>query len=159
MLESIGDWVVRLCESVMPRVYSTAAFCWGALVGVVSYAVGGVDVAVQWLFTFMLIDYILGTLAACKTHAWSSATGFRGIIKKVIIFCVVAVCHGLDEVVGTGGALRSAAIIAYSINEVGSMLENLTRMGYGGIIPPVLQQSLQKIQEDKDLPTKKKGDL
>lgn len=159
MLESIGAWVINTCESVMPRIYSTAAFCWGALVGVVSYAVGGVDVAVQWLFTFMLIDYILGTLAACKTHAWSSTTGFRGIIKKVIIFCVVAVCHGLDEVVGTGGALRSAAIIAYSINEVGSMLENLTRMGYGGIIPPVLQQSLQKIQEDKNLTTKKKGDL
>lgn len=158
MLESIGAWVLSMCESVMPRVYSTAAFCWGALVGVVSYAVGGVDVAVQWLFTFMLIDYILGTLAACKTHSWSSATGFRGIIKKVIIFCVVAVCHGLDEVVGTGGALRSAAIIAYSINEVGSMLENLTRMGYGGIIPPVLQQSLQRIQEDKNVP-KKKEDL
>ena len=143
MLESIGAWVINTCESVMPRVYSTAAFCWGALVGVLTYAVGGIDVAVQWLFAFVVVDYLLGVAAACKTHVWSSSTGFKGIVKKAVIFSVVCVGNGLDQVLGTGGTLRNAAIAAYCVNEAGSILENLGRLGYTGLIPVKIYNTKQ----------------
>ena len=148
MLESIGAWVINTCESVMPRVYSTAAFCWGALVGVLTYAVGGIDVAVQWLFAFVVVDYLLGMAAACKTHVWSSSTGFKGIIKKAVIFSVVCVGNGLDQVLGTGGTLRNAAIAAYCVNEAGSILENLGRLGYTGLIPAKIKSVIKAINEE-----------
>ena len=150
MLESIGAWVINTCESVMPRVYSTAAFCWGALVGVLTYAVGGIDVAVQWLFVFVAFDYLLGIAAACKTHAWSSAKGFKGIIKKAVIFSVVCVGNGLDQVLGTGGTLRNAAIAAYCVNEAGSILENLGRLGYTGLIPAKIKSAIKAINESSE---------
>ena len=148
MLESIGAWVINTCESVMPRVYSTAAFCWGALVGVLTYAVGGIDVAVQWLFAFVVVDYLLGVAAACKTHVWSSSTGFKGIVKKAVIFSVVCVGNGLDQVLGTGGTLRNAAIAAYCVNEAGSILENLGRLGYTGLIPAKIKSAIKAINEN-----------
>ena len=150
MLESIGAWVINTCESVMPRVYSTAAFCWGALVGVLTYAVGGIDVAVQWLFAFVVVDYLLGVAAACKTHVWSSSTGFKGIIKKAVIFSVVCVGNGLDQVLGTGGTLRNAAIAAYCVNEAGSILENLGRLGYTGLIPAKIKSAIKAINENSE---------
>ena len=150
MLESIGAWVINTCESVMPRVYSTAAFCWGALVGVLTYAVGGIDVAVQWLFTFVAVDYLLGVAAACKTHVWSSSTGFKGIVKKAVIFSVVCVGNGLDQVLGTGGTLRNAAIAAYCVNEAGSILENLGRLGYTGLIPVKIKNAIKEINESEE---------
>ena len=150
MLESIGAWVINTCESVMPRVYSTAAFCWGALVGVLTYAVGGIDVAVQWLFAFVVVDYLLGVAAACKTHVWSSSTGFKGIIKKAVIFSVVCVGNGLDQVLGTGGTLRNAAIAAYCVNEAGSILENLGRLGYTGLIPAKIKSAIKAINESSE---------
>ena len=148
MLESIGAWVINTCESVMPRVYSTAAFCWGALVGVLTYAVGGIDVAVQWLFAFVVVDYLLGVATACKTHVWSSSTGFKGIVKKAVIFSVVCVGNGLDQVLGTGGTLRNAAIAAYCVNEAGSILENLGRLGYTGLIPAKIKSAIKAINEN-----------
>lgn len=150
MLESIGAWVINTCESVMPRVYSTAAFCWGALVGVLTYAVGGIDVAVQWLFAFVVVDYLLGVAAACKTHVWSSSTGFKGIVKKAVIFSVVCVGNGLDQVLGTGGTLRNAAIAAYCVNEAGSILENLGRLGYTGLIPVKIKNAIKEINESEE---------
>ena len=150
MLESIGAWVINTCESVMPRVYSTAAFCWGALVGVLTYAVGGIDVAVQWLFAFVVVDYLLGVAAACKTHVWSSSTGFKGIVKKAVIFSVVCVGNGLDQVLGTGGTLRNAAIAAYCVNEAGSILENLGRLGYTVLIPVKIKNAIKSINENSE---------
>ena len=134
----------------MPRVYSTAAFCWGALVGVLTYAVGGIDVAAQWLFAFVAVDYLLGVAAACKTHVWSSSTGFKGIIKKAVIFSVVCVGNGLDQVLGTGGTLRNAAIAAYCVNEAGSILENLGRLGYTGLIPVKIKNAIKEINESEE---------
>ena len=134
----------------MPRVYSTAAFCWGALVGVLTYAVGGIDVAVQWLFAFVVVDYLLGVAAACKTHVWSSSTGFKGIVKKAVIFSVVCVGNGLDQVLGTGGTLRNAAIAAYCVNEAGSILENLGRLGYTGLIPVKIKNAIKEINESEE---------
>ena len=138
MLDLIGEF--------MPRCYNLAVMVSSAVIGALSYAVGGIDVAVQWLLTFVALDYILGTFAACKKHGWSSSAGFRGIIKKVVIFMNVP----NRQIIGSSGALRSAAILAYSVNEVGSILENLARLGYTGLIPAALQNSIKAVKVEKE---------
>jgi len=60
----------------------------------------------------------------------SSAVGFKGIFKKVVILILVGVANVLDvEVVGTGSAMRSAVICYYLSNEGVSLLENAAHIG------------------------------
>ena len=86
----------------------------------------------------------------CSRDAWSSSTGFKGIIKKAVIFSVVCVGNGLDQVLGTGGTLRNAAIAAYCVNEAGSILENLGRLGYTGLIPVKIKNAIKAINESEE---------
>lgn len=140
--------MIDFFEQFMPRCYNLAVMVSSAAIGALSYAVGGIDVAAQWLFAFVVVDYLLGVAAACKTHVWSSSTGFKGIIKKAVIFSVVCVGNGLDQVLGTGGTLRNAAIAAYCVNEAGSILENLGRLGYTGVIPAKIKSAIKAINEN-----------
>lgn len=147
------DEFISYLNSVFPR-GSALFMCIGAVVGAGVWALGGIDIAIQWLFAFTVIDYLTGNVAALKTGDWNSSTGYKGLLKKVIIFVIVAVCNGLDQVIGSG-IFRSAAIMAYSVNEAGSIIENIDRLGLGSRIPSVLRNGLRdlrvknEIKEDK----------
>lgn len=118
----------------------------GALIGALIWLIGGIDPPIEWLATFTLIDYILGNICAIKLKKWSSSAGFRGVCKKVSIFVIVAICHGLDQVLGVG-LFRSAGIIAYSVIEAGSILENLKRLKVVDHVPTALQNGIKEISD------------
>ena len=59
-----------------------------------------------------------------KSGNWSSSVGGKGIIKKIIIFLMVVIANGIDQSTGIN-YIRQAVIIAYLINESGSILENI----------------------------------
>lgn len=78
----------------------------------------------------MILDYITGLMSAYIRKEISSATGFRGIAKKVFIMVLVAVGHVLDtRVIGDGTVCRSAVIGFYIANEGISILENSGKIG------------------------------
>ena len=82
-----------------------------AIGGWIGYFVGGVDGLMTALLIFMALDYITGLMCAIADKKLSSAVGFRGICKKVLILMLVGVAHIVDlHVVGTGDALRSAVV-------------------------------------------------
>ena len=94
-----------------------------AIGGWIGYFVGGVDGLMTALLIFMALDYITGLMCAIADKKLSSAVGFRGICKKVLILMLVGVAHIVDlHVVGTGDALRSAVVCFYLSNESVSML-------------------------------------
>ncbi len=77
-----------------------------------------------------ILDYVTGLMRAIADRTLSSAIGFKGICRKVLIFALVGVGHVLDtHVVGTGSALRSAVICFYLSNEGVSLLENAAHLG------------------------------
>lgn len=121
----------------------------GAVAGVLSLIFGELNASLGWLFAFVVLDYVTGIAAAWKTKEWNSSAGFTGIFKKAFIFCVVALCHGVDVTTGTN-LLRNAAIFAYSVNEMGSILENLTRLGFEKHIPGFLQRGLKLLKNKED---------
>ena len=85
-----------------------------AIGGYLGYFVGGVDGLMTALIIFMVIDYITGLMCAVADKKLSSAVGFKGICKKVLIILLVGVAHIVDlHVVGTGSALRSAVVCFY----------------------------------------------
>jgi toxin secretion/phage lysis holin len=101
-----------------------------AVGGWLGYFLGGMDGLLIALVVFMVIDYITGILCAIAEKQLSSAVGFKGICKKVLILLLVGMAHIVDlHVVGSGSMLRGAVISFYLANEGLSLVENAGRLG------------------------------
>ena len=89
-------------------------------------------------------------MAGILNKELSSRIGFRGIFKKIVIFCLVAVAHIIDtHVIGNGSVLRTAVIFFYLSNEGISILENAAHVGLP--IPKKLKAVLEQIKEEDDV--------
>lgn len=122
-----------------------------ALGGWLGYFLGGLDGLLIALIVFAALDYVTGVMCAIADHALSSAVGFKGICRKVLIFMLVGIGHILDvHVVGTGSALRTAVICFYLSNEGVSLLENASHLGLP--VPEKLKNVLEQLhsRSDKD---------
>ena len=65
-----------------------------------------------------MIDYLTGVMCAITDKKLSSAVGFKGIFRKVLIFLLVGIANIIDvQVIGTGAILRTAVIFFYISNE------------------------------------------
>ena len=105
-----------------------AAFA--AIGGFLGWFLGGLDGFLYALIAFVVIDYLTGVMCAIADKKLSSEIGARGIFKKVLIFVLVGVGHIVDsQVIGDGGAIRTAIIFFYLSNEGISILENAARVG------------------------------
>ena len=121
-----------------------------AIGGWLGYFLGGMDGLMIALIVFMVLDYITGLMCAVSDKKLSSAVGFKGICKKVLILMLVGVANVVDiHIVGTGSALRSAVICFYLSNEGLSLLENAAHIGLP--IPDKMKDVLAQLhgREDK----------
>ena len=76
----------------------------------------------------------------------SSAVGFKGICRKVLIFTMVGIANILDVyILGEAGVLRTAVIFFYLSNEGVSILENSAHMGLP--IPEKLKDILEQLHD------------
>ena len=127
----------------------------GAIGGVVVYALGGWDLALQTLLVFMLFDYITGLITAgifkkskkSANGALESHAGFKGIIKKCMIMLFVVMGHQLDNIIGLD-FVRYAVIIAFMANEAISIIENAGLMGI--YIPSALKQAIDILRKKEN---------
>ena len=130
-----------------------------ALGGWLGYFLGGMDGLLIALVVFAALDYVTGIMCAIVDKKLSSAVGFKGICRKVLIFMLVGIGHILDvHVVGTGSALRTAVICFYLSNEGVSLLENASHLGLP--VPEKLKNVLEQLhsRSDKEGPDKDKPD-
>ena len=98
------------------------------------------------LIAFVVIDYITGVMCAIADKSLSSAIGFKGICRKVLIFALVGVGHILDtQVVGNGSVMRTAVIFFYISNEGVSLIENAVHLGLP--VPQKLKDVLEQLHE------------
>ena len=133
-------------------VWAKAQIAITAIGGWLGYFVGGMDGLLIALVVLMSLDYISGVMCAVVDKKLSSAVGFRGICKKVLILMLVGMAHIIDKnIVGTGSALRTATIF-YSISNEGlSVLENASSLGLP--VPEKLKETLVQLHnkgEKKD---------
>lgn len=112
--------------------------------GICGWLLGGIDGLIIVLTSFVIADYLTGVMAAITEKTLSSAVGFRGIFRKVIIFALVALANLLDvHVFNEVGVLRTATIFFYISNEGISLLENATRLGLP--VPTKIREALDII--------------
>ena len=156
-LMQILDEVYEFIKNCVPTGAEQYLMAIGAAIGLgISIAVGGMDKMIYALIALMILDYVTGIIAACRTGQWDSSTGFVGLAKKAVILGVVALCNTVDTAMDTH-TLRQMAICAYALNEAGSIVENIDRAGWGEHIPAFIRNALARLQsttENKDGETK-----
>ena len=119
-----------------------------ALGGWIGWVLGGYDGFLYALITLVVVDYFTGLMVAILERKLSSAVGFRGIAKKVLLFTLVGIGHILDsQILGNGGAIRTAVIFFYLSNEGISILENAATIGLP--VPQKLKQVLAGLKESE----------
>ena len=115
-----------------------------AVGGWLGWFLGGCDGLIYALLAFVVVDYITGVMCAVADKKLSSAVGFKGIFKKILIFILVGIANIVDiNVIGNGSALRTAAIFFYISNEGVSLFENATHLGLP--VPDKLKNALAQL--------------
>lgn len=125
----------------------------GAIGAAFSFAFGDVKPLLVWLCVFVTIDMLLGMFAALRNDVWCGRKIFWGTVRKVLMFSIVALAHGLDETLHSlinFQFVQSVVIVAYTAGEFGSIIKNLERAGLGGVVPPVLRYILYAINQYLD---------
>ena len=130
----------------MKQIWSGIQMAFTAFGGFLGWFLGGFDGFLYTLVAFVVIDYITGVMCAVNDHTLSSAVGFQGIRRKVLIFALVGLANILDvNILGQGSILRTAVIFFYLSNEGVSMLENAAHLGLP--IPDKLKDVLAQLNE------------
>jgi toxin secretion/phage lysis holin len=137
----------------MKTVWNWVQAAFAAVGGLIGWFLGGPDGFLYALIAFVAVDYLTGVMCAVADRKLSSEVGAKGIFKKVLIFVLVGVGHIIDsQVLGDGGAIRTAVIFFYLSNEGISILENAAHIGLP--IPEKLKNILEQLhnrsnEEDK----------
>ena len=114
---------------------AVVGFCFGEMTGLF-----------KALIFMMAIDYVTGWIKAIYLRELSSAAGFKGIAKKIMILCLVSICHIIDvHVIGDKSIIMSAALMFYIGNEGISILENAVLIGIP--VPEALKKALKQLTE------------
>ena len=130
----------------MKEFWNTIQFIFTAVGGWLGYFLGGCDGLLYALIAFVVIDYITGVMCAIINRELSSAVGFKGIFRKVLIFLLVGIANIIDvQVIGTGAVLRTAVIFFYISNEGVSLLENAGHLGLP--IPERIKTVLEQLHD------------
>ena len=118
-----------------------------AMGGALGAVLGGWDGFLYALVLFVAVDYLTGVLVAVMRRKLSSEAGFRGIARKVVIFCLVAVAQVIDvQIIRNGSVVRTAVIFFYLSNEGISIVENAAALGLP--VPRKLKDDLEQLKDD-----------
>ena len=130
----------------MKEFWNSIQLVFAMIGGWLGYFLGGYDGLLYALIVFMVVDYIIGVMCAIVDKKLSSAVGFKGICRKVLILMLVGIANLLDvQVIGTGSVLRTAVIFFYLSNEGVSLLENAACLGLP--IPEKLKAVLAQLHD------------
>jgi toxin secretion/phage lysis holin len=113
---------------------------------------GGWTAALTTLLIFMAIDYLSGLILAgvfhnspkTETGALESRAGLKGLIRKFTMLLFVLIGHRLDMAIGAN-YIRDAVCIAFTANEVISIVENAGLMGIP--VPKIITNAIDILKK------------
>ncbi|MCB6992877.1 phage holin family protein [bacterium 210820-DFI.6.37] len=114
-----------------------------------AYIFGAPDIWIIGLVIMVIVDYITGLMKAYIKGELCSKIGFKGILKKLMYFAIVAVAVLIDNLTGAEGVLRVACIGFLIANEGLSILENCAAAGLP--VPQTLIKVLDKLKADNEI--------
>jgi toxin secretion/phage lysis holin len=142
MLSVVGNFVSEGVKKCFNSVQGVLAVIGGFL----GWCLGGLDGFLYMLIIFVVVDYLTGVAIAIMEKKLSSDIGFKGILKKVLIFVLVGIGNIIDvNVLQNGNAIRTTVIFFYLSNEGISILENCSKVGLP--IPQKLKDILAQLNK------------
>ncbi len=143
----MNDKTIEWIKTILAGLGGIAAYLWGPW-----------DLLCTMLVAMVAIDYITGVAKAAVLKQLNSAVGFRGLLKKLFIFALVALATMADRVIPeANNAIRATVMVFYIANEGLSILENAVQLGLP--VPKVLKDALHKIgSPDEDAKEDHKDD-
>lgn len=108
----------------MERLFNWISVAGGVIGGFLAYWLGGWDVLLKTIVFLAVLDYITGCIKAIYNKQLSSEIGFKGLLKKIVMFIVIAVSYAIQGLMGGKVPLREVVIMFYIANEALSLLEN-----------------------------------
>ncbi|MBO5094753.1 MAG: phage holin family protein [Lachnospiraceae bacterium] len=100
----------------------------GAIGGTFIKALGGYDMLLRTMLCMTVLDYITGMIKAVYQKQLSSGIGFHGILKKIMVFMLIAAANILQPLMGNTIPVRETVIMFFISNEGLSLLENAAVM-------------------------------
>ena len=117
----------------------------GAVGAVLGFMYGEVNGLFRALIAFMILDYVSGVLVAIAEKKLSSAVGFKGIAKQLLILVFLSVGHIADTyVLGGVPVAMTAVMLFYIANEGISIVENASALGLP--VPQKIKNVLRQIK-------------
>lgn len=108
----------------MEKLFNWISIVFGMIGGVMSYWLGGWDVLLKTIVFLAVVDYITGIIKGIYLKELSSEIGFKGLLKKIVMFIVIAVAYEIQLLIGGTIPLREVVIMFYVTNESLSLIEN-----------------------------------
>ena len=136
----------------MTKVLDTYNAAVGAAIAVLSYIFGEHWMLFALFLAFNVADWITGWAKSRLAHKESSSVGWKGVLKKLGYWLMIAVAFGASAVfieIGTtlGINLEITVLLGWFVlaslivNEIRSILENFVKMGYD--VPKILIKGLE----------------
>ena len=131
----------------MEKYFNEISVGFGLIGGFICKFLGGWDMLLKAIVILVVLDYITGLLKAIYNKSLSSEIGFKGLIRKIIIFVVIATAYVIQGIVGDAIPLREITILFFIANESLSLLENA---GEFVPIPDKLKDTLIQLRDNKE---------
>lgn len=131
----------------MEKYFNTISVWFGVIGGFMCKILGGWDMLLKAILMLVILDYITGLLKSISNKTLSSQVSFRGLIKKIVIFIVIATAYVIQQIVGNDIPLREITILFFIANEGISLLENASEFVP---IPKKLKEILIQLREEEE---------
>lgn len=128
----------------MEKLFNLTAIIGGVVGGFLVALFGGFDVMMKTIVLFAILDYFTGLVKGIYRKELSSEIGFKGLVKKVMVFVVIAVANILQQFTGNIAPIREVVIMFFICNEALSVLENAAEFIN---IPPQLRAILLQLRD------------
>lgn len=127
----------------------------GIIGGFIANAFGGWSAALTTLLIFMGVDYLSGLILAGVFHAspksedgtLESYAGWKGLVRKGMTLLIVLIGARLDLLIGVN-YIRDAMVIAFCVNELLSVIENMGLMGVP--MPEILTNAIEMLKSKSE---------
>ena len=131
----------------MDKYFNGISIVFGLVGGFVCNFLGGWDMLLKSIVILMVLDYVTGLLKAIYNKELSSEIGFKGLIRKITIFIVIATAYVIQGIMGDEIPLREIVILFFIANEGISLIENASEFIP---IPEKLKEVLIQLRKDSD---------
>ena len=131
----------------MDKHFNGISIVFGLVGGFVCNFLGGWDLLLKSIVILMVLDYVTGLLKAIYNKELSSEIGFKGLIRKITIFIVIATAYVIQGIMGDEIPLREIVILFFIANEGISLIENASEFIP---IPEKLKEILIQLRKESD---------